>query len=184
MKYKIVSSCLAVSAILVMCGCGGEQAQQSTTTSTSAPPSQGLLDPSQSPAGTKDAANDPSIKTTPSGLQYKDMTEGTGAVAQPGQSVTVHYTGWLKSDGTKFDSSVDRGEPFTFQLGGGQVIKGWDEGVAGMKIGGKRRLVIPANLAYGDSSPSPKIPPGSPLVFDVELLGTQAQPAQPGYRTE
>ena len=87
-----------------------------------------------------------------------------------GQTVTVHYTGWL-TNGTKFDSSVDRGQPFQFAIGQGQVIKGWDEGVASMKIGGKRKLIIPPNLAYGANPPTPKIPPNSTLVFEVQLLG-------------
>lgn len=110
---------------------------------------------------------------TPSGLEYTEQVVGNGATAAPGQSVSVHYTGWL-TNGTKFDSSVDRGQPFEFKLGAGQVIKGWDEGVAGMKIGGKRRLVIPANLAYGNRDVGGGlIPPNSTLVFEVELLGTK-----------
>jgi len=106
--------------------------------------------------------------TTASGLQYWDLVTGNGAVAVPGKQVSVHYTGWL-TDGTKFDSSRDRNQPIRFVLGMGQVIKGWDEGVAGMKVGGKRQLRIPPNLAYG-SRPVGPIPPNSTLVFDVELL--------------
>lgn len=109
---------------------------------------------------------------TPSGLQYKDLTVGNGAAPRPGQNVAVHYTGWL-TNGKKFDSSVDRGQPFTFILGKGQVIKGWDEGVASMRIGGKRRLVIPGQLAYGAAGSPPDIPPNAVLVFDVQLLGIQ-----------
>ncbi len=108
--------------------------------------------------------------TTPSGLTYFELKKGTGAVAKAGQKVKVHYTGWL-TNGTKFDSSVDRGEAFEFGLGQGQVIKGWDEGVAGMKIGGKRQLQIPASLGYGAGGAPPVIPPNATLVFDVELLG-------------
>ncbi len=108
---------------------------------------------------------------TPSGLAYHDVKVGSGAVAQAGHSVSVQYTGWLP-DGTKFDSSRDRNEPFEFALGAGQVIKGWDEGVAGMKIGGRRTLVIPPDLGYGPGGSGP-IPPNSTLVFDVELLGVK-----------
>ncbi len=106
---------------------------------------------------------------TPSGLAYHDVKVGTGATAVAGKTVSVHYTGWLP-DGTKFDSSRDRNQPFQFALGAGQVIKGWDEGVAGMKVGGRRTLVIPPDLAYGPNGSDP-IPPNATLVFDVELLG-------------
>ena len=102
------------------------------------------------------------------GLRYAELAAGDGAQAAAGQSVTVHYTGWL-TDGRKFDSSRDRGSPFTFRLGAGQVIKGWDQGVAGMKVGGRRRLEIPADLGYGARGVGP-IPPNSTLVFAVELL--------------
>ena len=104
-----------------------------------------------------------------SGLWYADVAPGQGAGAEPGQTVRVHYTGWLP-DGKKFDSSRDRGEPFAFTLGAGQVISGWDEGVKGMKVGGRRKLVLPPQLAYGDGGAPPDIPPGATLVFDVELL--------------
>ena len=113
---------------------------------------------------------DEQIVQTASGLGYLDLVEGKGARAAAGDSVTVHYTGWLK-DGTKFDSSVDRGQPFAFALGRGRVIKGWDEGVATMKVGGKRRLVIPAHLGYGAQGAAGVIPPGATLIFEVELLG-------------
>jgi FKBP-type peptidyl-prolyl cis-trans isomerase FkpA len=105
----------------------------------------------------------------PDGLKYTDDTVGTGTEAQAGKTVTVHYTGWLL-DGTKFDSSRDRNQPFLFPLGGGQVIKGWDEGVAGMKIGGKRTLIIPPELGYGARGAGGVIPPNSTLKFEVELL--------------
>jgi FKBP-type peptidyl-prolyl cis-trans isomerase FkpA len=107
--------------------------------------------------------------TTNSGLKYEDVQEGTGAAAKAGDSIEVHYTGWL-TDGKKFDSSLDRGQPFAFQLGAGRVIKGWDEGVAGMKIGGKRKLVIPAALGYGARGAGGVIPPNAELTFEVELL--------------
>lgn len=110
--------------------------------------------------------------TTPSGLQYWDIKVGTGPTATAGKTVKVHYTGWL-TNGKKFDSSVG-GAPFSFALGGGQVIKGWDEGVAGMKVGGKRQLRIPPDLGYGErGTPGGPIPPNATLIFDVQLLGIQ-----------
>ena len=109
------------------------------------------------------------LTTTPSGLRYQDLSTGQGAEATSGATALVHYTGWL-TDGKKFDSSRDRGEPFAFRIGAGQVIAGWDEGVAGMKVGGRRKLVIPASLGYGQGGAPPVIPPGATLVFDVELL--------------
>jgi FKBP-type peptidyl-prolyl cis-trans isomerase FkpA len=113
------------------------------------------------------------MNTTPSGLQYEDTVIGSGAEATKGTSVTVHYTGWLYNNdtqGAKFDSSKDRGDPFVFSLGAGMVIKGWDEGVAGMKVGGARTLIIPAALGYGARGAGGVIPPNATLKFDVELL--------------
>jgi FKBP-type peptidyl-prolyl cis-trans isomerase FkpA len=110
------------------------------------------------------------VVTTPSGLKFEDLHAGSGAVAGSGQKAKVHYTGWLTT-GEKFDSSVDRNDPFEFTLGAGEVIKGWDEGVAGMKIGGKRRLTIPAALGYGARGAGGVIPPNAELIFEVELLG-------------
>ena len=107
--------------------------------------------------------------TTASGLTIEELQEGSGAVARSGDHVTVHYTGWL-TDGRKFDSSVDRGDPFSFDLGRRQVIAGWDEGVAGMKIGGRRKLTIPPQLGYGARGAGGVIPPNATLVFEVELL--------------
>jgi len=110
---------------------------------------------------------------TNSGLEYEIIKEGAGASPQKGQKVTVHYTGWLDDNGkpgSKFDSSVDRKQPFTFMIGMGQVIKGWDEGVMTMKIGEKRRLIIPAQLGYGARGAGVVIPPNATLIFDVELL--------------
>ena len=112
--------------------------------------------------------------TTASGLQYEDTVIGTGASAQAGQKVKVHYTGWLYNDGVqgaKFDSSKDRGQPFEFSLGAGQVIKGWDEGVQGRAVGGTRRLVIPAALGYGARGAGGVIPPNATLLFEVDFLG-------------
>ena len=130
-------------------------------------------------------------------LRYIDIKPGDGAEAQPGQFYTVHYTGWLASDGSKFDSSLDRNEPFTFQQGAHRVIPGWDYGVAGMHIGGKRRVFIPYQLAYGESGRPPVIPPKSDLIFDIELLSASdteaptepppppppSEPAQPPQST-
>jgi FKBP-type peptidyl-prolyl cis-trans isomerase FkpA len=107
-----------------------------------------------------------------SGLKYEDLTSGDGATAAAGQKVTVHYTGWLES-GKKFDSSKDRNEPFAFSLGAGEVIRGWDEGVAGMRVGGTRRLTIPAHLGYGARGAGGVIPPNATLIFEVELLAVQ-----------
>src|SRR5690349_14964611 len=110
--------------------------------------------------------------TTPSGLQLADFVPGSGTEARLGQQVTVHYTGWL-TNGTKFDSSRDRRDPFQFTLGRGEVIKGWDQGVVGMRVGGRRRLIVPPDLGYGARGAGGVIPPNATLIFDVELLAVQ-----------
>ena len=125
--------------------------------------------------GRVDAATNQVVEM-PNGLKYTDTKIGDGATATPGSKVSVHYTGWLYNNGTKgakFDSSVDRGQPFQFTLGAHQVIAGWDEGVAGMKVGGKRTLIIPPELGYGARGAGGVIPPNATLMFDVELLGVQ-----------
>ncbi len=130
--------------------------------------------PASSPSGhaASGAAAGANMTTTASGLKYEELVAGTGATPKAGQTCSVHYTGWL-TNGNKFDSSRDRGQPFTFPIGQGAVIKGWDEGVMGMKVGGKRKLMVPPDLAYGAQGFPPVIPPNSELVFEVELLGVQ-----------
>lgn len=146
---------LAVVAVSASVGC-------------STPPA--AVAPQPAPAEQPAAAPTPTEEVTE--LKIEDMVVGTGAEAVSGKTVSVHYTGWL-TDGTKFDSSVDRGTPFEFQLGQGRVIRGWDEGVAGMKIGGKRKLTIPPEMGYGARGSGSVIPPNATLVFDVELLGVR-----------
>ena len=109
------------------------------------------------------------VEKTASGLSYTDLVKGSGGAPVSGKSVTVHYTGWLE-DGKKFDSSVDRGQPFVFRIGAGEVIPGWDEGVMSMRVGGKRKLFIPAQLGYGAAGAPGAIPPNANLIFEVELL--------------
>jgi FKBP-type peptidyl-prolyl cis-trans isomerase FkpA len=127
--------------------------------------------PNNKPAGFSPSlgVDTAAMTKTPSGLRYQDLEKGQGNEAKAGRNVSVHYTGWLPN-GEKFDSSRDRNQPFGFTLGAGQVIAGWDEGVAGMKVGGRRKLVIPPDLGYGTAGAPPDIPPGATLVFDVELL--------------
>ncbi len=122
--------------------------------------------------GQEDKGKEKKMTKTDSGLEYRDIKEGTGATPKKGQTCVVHYTGWLwnGAKGKKFDSSVDRGEPFDFPVGAKRVIAGWDEGVASMKVGGKRELLIPPNLAYGPRGAGGVIPPNATLLFEVELL--------------
>lgn len=159
---QISSAAVLIAASLMLAGCKTDAATPPAASSTG-------VKAMASGAGMEDM-----VKTA-SGLGYRDVKVGTGAVAQAGNSVSVHYTGWLQnpdgSAGTKFDSSRDSGKPFQFTLGAGNVIKGWDEGVQGMKVGGQRRLVIPAALGYGQRGAGGVIPPGATLLFDVELLG-------------
>ena len=152
--YLILALLIAVSV-----ACTGSKSTATSSPTATATPSPTAVVASGSIA----------IITTPSGLQYKDLIVGSGQEAQAGDTAVVHYTGWLEN-GTKFDSSLDRGAPFDFVIGQGQVIKGWDEGVASMKVGGQRDLTIPPELAYGDRSVGDVIPPGATLIFEVELI--------------
>jgi FKBP-type peptidyl-prolyl cis-trans isomerase len=173
----------AVAAAALLIGCNQEKIETAGTAgSTSSSSASGQSGGSGATTATGSGSSVSATTTTPpsaaqemtlpGGLKYQDLTVGTGAEATPGRRITVHYTGWL-TDGTKFDSSVDRGQPYTLTLGAGEVIQGWDQGIVGMKVGGKRKLTIPHPLAYGPSGRPPVIPPSATLLFDVELLGVQ-----------
>lgn len=151
------------------------QGYRPLTTSITTPPSQSLQ---PIVTTTLPTSFQPSIQQLPSGLQVLDSIVGHGALATPGKAVVVHYDGTLFPSGQRFDSSLERGEPFTFTLGAGEVIPGWDEGIKGMAVGGKRTLIIPAALGYGDAGAPPDIPPGATLKFDVELLDVKDAPAE------
>jgi FKBP-type peptidyl-prolyl cis-trans isomerase len=166
----------ATLAVAVLaCGCSGNDQPSSPSTSAA---NDSASKPATSAAPSDDAgAKDPSMPSTaPSSLQSTDLKTGTGPAITKGKTAVVHYTGWLYSEnapehkGTKFDSSLDRNDPFSFSVGGGDVIGGWDQGVVGMQVGGQRRLVIPPALGYGASGAGGVIPPNATLVFDIQLL--------------
>ena len=164
-RIPLVVASIALAGVLAAgCASSRKAAVKDTPTATTVTV---VTAPAPAPAPTQEAT---SVHTLPSGLVYEDLVVGEGQVAEAGHSATVHYTGWL-TDGTKFDSSLDRGDPFQFSLGAGQVIRGWDEGVQGMRIGGKRKLTIPSELGYGSRGAGGVIPPNATLVFEVELLG-------------
>jgi peptidylprolyl isomerase len=158
---RLIVLALACAALL-MAGCGSDTEAPASSTPEAA----------STPEATKPEVSVPKGKA-PKKLVIKDLEEGSGPAAQPGQSVQVQYVGVSVTNGRQFDASWDRGEPFTFQLGAGQVIQGWDQGVAGMKVGGRRQLVIPPDLAYGPQGSPPAIGPNETLVFVVDLIGVQ-----------
>ncbi len=153
---------LACAALLAVAGCGSDEEEPASSTPEAA----------STPAAAKPEVTVPEGKA-PKKLVIEDIEEGTGAAAEPGQTVDVHYVGVSYLNGRQFDASWDRGEPFSFQLGAGSVIQGWDRGVAGMKVGGRRQLVIPPRLAYGPQGSPPAIGPNETLVFVIDLLGIQ-----------
>ena len=158
---------LVIMSVLAACGDATPTDSSSSLQSSSGNPT------AATPFATGIPALTGTTVKTASGLQYIDTKVGDGAEAKAGQNVSVNYTGYLAADGKKFDSSIDRGQAFPFKLGAGIVIKGWDEGVAGMKVGGKRRLIVPPDLGYGAGGYPPVIPASATLVFDVELVGLQ-----------
>ena len=166
---------ITLAAALAACANQTPDNTAAPATATEAPPAAVSAPPAETTGGaaTMDTFAMPTnLQTTASGLQYTVDQPGTGAQPQPGQTVSVHYTGWL-TDGTKFDSSRDRGQPIEFPIGQGRVIQGWDEGVGAMKIGEKRTLVIPPSLGYGARGAGGVIPPNATLVFKVELVGVR-----------
>lgn len=157
---------ISLGAALAIAGCGGDDESTTTTTATSTESTTAEAEPTKPVVKVPEGA-------PPKKLEIKDLSRGTGAVAEAGDEVTVQYVGVDYKTGEEFDASWDRGEPFAFQLGGGQVIPGWDQGVEGMRVGGRRELIIPPDLAYGAAGSPPAIVPNATLVFVVDLLGVR-----------
>jgi len=171
---KTLVSILVIALLMLGLGCKGGEEQAEPTTEQPAAEQPAAEQPAAEPVtatGEIPALEGDTI-TTESGMRYIDITVGEGASPTQGQTCMMHYTGWL-TDGTKFDSSRDRGQPFGFPIGAGRVIRGWDEGVASMNVGGRRLLIIPSELGYGPNGRPPVIPPNATLIFDVELLEVQ-----------
>ncbi|HEU0249538.1 MAG TPA: FKBP-type peptidyl-prolyl cis-trans isomerase [Solirubrobacteraceae bacterium] len=188
-RARIAATLAALGLLAVIAGCGSSDSstitvgnesdvnsvphvagEKTTSTSANTPPTASAKTPTSGPLATKPAVTVPA-GAAPSTLVIKELIKGTGAEAKAGEPVTVNYVGVLYHGGKEFDSSWKRSEPFAFTLGKGQVIKGWDQGVAGMKVGGRRELIIPSELAYGKTGSPPTIPANAPLVFVVDLLG-------------
>ncbi len=176
-SHRLAVPALCVAAVLAVAGCGGAEApaeqEAAAPPSQTAPPSATQPPPPEQPG----PASKPEVKVPegppPEELETKDLVEGDGQTAREGDMVTVQYVGVLYDTGEEFDASYDAGEPFTFTLGAGEVIPGWDEGIAGMQVGGRRRLVIPPDQAYGDQGFPPAIGPGETLVFVVDLVSVE-----------
>lgn len=170
-SFGVMLACVLVLVVAQLTGRGPEAVAAPKLAPTSAVnSSESIAQATSSETNPMPAENAENVVTTPSGLKYIDIVEGTGAEPQTGQTVIVHYTGTLEN-GRKFDSSRDRNQPFEFPIGKGRVIKGWDEGLSTMKVGGQRRLIIPPELGYGARGAGGVIPPNATLIFDVELLG-------------
>jgi peptidylprolyl isomerase len=171
---RLILASFAVLALLAA-GCGSDDKKSDSSSAATTPAEQATTPPAQTNG--QDLTKKPVVKApggkAPKELVVKDLVKGTGRAAVPGATATVQYVGVLFKGGKQFDASWDRGQPFSFRLGAGMVIPGWDAGVVGMKVGGRRELIIPAAQAYGSQSPSPDIPPNSPLVFVIDLTGLQ-----------
>src|SRR5262245_54565715 len=184
-RMRSITVSLLVAALLVNLGCRQSESKssgtasgetQTTTSMSGSAPGPGTSSGSATGTGMSATAKSDApagpVVTTASGLQYQDIVIGTGAEAKAGNTVSVHYTGWL-TDGTQFDSSRNRGQPIEFQIGTPYIIQGWNEGITGMKVGGKRKLTIPPSIAYGADGRPPVIPPNATLKFDIELMGVK-----------